>query len=1011
MLPIALTTPKLDALRSHKHSTQLYLSIYQPKVVMNAQVNISASSGTRGYRTIAYDNSVSGTYAQIESGMTLWVGTASGSFDKGKVRVKSATINTLTVAENEYIMWENNLFLTVVNYVDLVAVFPRLVQDTGDDTVVNFYKDYDIAYTNQNSILGAFPVMGSHRAGFLDDYGKLDLYWSATGTYPMVSGSNVRYDWTFNGGKPLLTGTNVQTPGIVRYSGTGHYVTKLQITVTGSTNATETAYRYVSVYDRPNRGLNVPIRSWKFSDLAGSRADGGFRGKVVVYETLGYKLQGGELVVMFSDDEFNGISQSIDIGTTRPDDSIFFVGYILNDSIEYDYEKSSVSFDVGTANEVLKRTENFAISVESIPNPSTWWHFLNMTTKKAMYHYIKWHSTLLKVADVFWLGKDYNVQFFDSERTNIWDAIQAFMKPTLIGGAVTNNKGQVVFQTEPESFTIPTQAYPSLMTLDDRDVVDDVTVEENMYGEMSYLEMGGIGYDGTTSVPLLSAAPGIAPRYYGKNSSNQGLALLNQTNLNEITGNIYAKANADPQSFRARMAGNYRYTLAPINQALVYVPASRTSRNKMVSGTFYADNINYNFKSEDGYLSSTVDFMPVVDGIPGVTLEIKPPNSLAPLVFPPLVFPGVGGFGISVKFVAILTTTKGIWFTTNFDSDYPIWYSSGIAYASYMNQAVTETDNASEIFNMEVSSDGYVVACGKVAVYAGEIGILYPIIDQATLVSDIGDFHPSYNKWHPRWYGAGVADGGSVCAIGGHPYSTKDINQRTLLYAGGVGGLTKGDAIATPTDAEFLADFVGSISNKGGGWFVTYGGYPVGGNNTVYSPNGLSLGMKKRALGTRTRQAGGFYHTASAGGTRYLHGTQFPDVANQVFVSCDVSDNESSIADAVDTTTLLNGNPGKLAVSPGGVLVRVAGTLRQSTNGGSTWSSITGSGAWNGELADSGICNAGDDGSWILAKNQNANLCGVYYTPDNGATWIDKNGNLRNYFTNDFRIKAIKAIL
>lgn len=1006
MLPIALTTPKLDALRSHKHSTQLYLSIYQPRVVMNGLVN--NSSATRGDRTITYDNSASGTYAQIESGMTLWVGSASGSFDKGKVRVKSATINTLTVAENEYIMWQDNLFLTVVNYVDLVAVFPRLVQDTGDATIVNFYKDYDVAYTDQNSVLGAFPVMGSHRAGFLDDTGKIDLYWSATGTYPMVSGSNVRYDWTFGGAS--ATGTTGQTPGMARYSGTGHYVTKLNVTVTGTGQvANEVSYRYVSIYDRPNRGTNVPIRSWKFSDLVGSRADGGFRGKVVVYETLGYKLQGGELAIIFSDDEFNGIPQSIDIGTVRPDDNIFFVGYILDDSIEYDYEKSSVSFDIGSASEVLKRTENFAISVESMSNPSKWWHFLNMTTKMAMYHYIKWHSTLMKVADIFWLGKDYKVQFFDSERTNIWDAIQAFMKPTLIGSAVTNNKGQVVFQTEPESFTTPTQAYSSIMTLDDRDVVGDVTVEENMYGEMSYLEMGGIGYDGTTSVPFLSAAPGIAPRYYGKNQGNQGLALLNQTNLNEITGNIYAKANADPQSFRASMAGNYRYTIAPLNQALVYVPANRTSRNKMVSGTFYVDNVNYNFDAQDGYLSSTVDFVPVVNGIPGVTLEIKPPNTLAPLTFPPLVFPGVGGFGTSVKFVAILTTTKGIWYTTNFDTIYPLWLNCGIAFSSYVNQTVTETDTNSEIFNMEVSSDGYVVACGKVAVYAGEIGALYPIIDQATLVNDMGDFE--LNPWHPRFYGAGISNGGFVCAIAGHPYSSRLFGtKQTRLYAGGMGGLTAGDNIGA-TDEAFLADIVGSITNKGGGWFITYGGYPVGGNNVVYSPNGLTLGMRKRALGTRTRQAGGFYHNASPGGIRFLHGTQFPDVANQVFVSCDVYDVESSIADSVDTTTLLNANPGKLAVSSGGVFLRVGTTLRKSANGGSTWSSITGSGAWSGELADSGVCNAGDDSSWILAKNKNANLCGVYWTPDNGATWYDKTGNLRNYFTNDFQIKAIKAIL
>lgn len=971
---------------------------------MNGYVN--STSLVRGSRTIPYDNS-SGGWNSVEADMTLWVGSTSGTFDKGKVRVKSATSNQLVVAENEYIQWADNLHLTVVNYVDLVAIFPRLVQSPSDETVVNFYKDYDVVYTNQNSQLGAFVVAGSHRAGFLNENNRCNLYFSASGTFPMSSGSTtIGYAWSFPAGV-IVTGTTGQTPGIASFTGTGHFAVKLVTTVFGGTNPTETTYRYVSIYDKPNRGLNVPIRQWTLSDLAGSRDDGGFRGKITVYEQLNYKLSGGELVVIFSEDEFNGTSQSIDIGTVRPDDSILFSGYIMNDSVEYDYEKSKVSFDIGSPSEMLKQGENFAISVESMANPSAWWHFYDMTTKKAMYHYVKWHSTLMKVADIFWLGKDYYVQYFDSERTNMWDAMKAFMKPTLIGDVSCNNKGQVVFQTEPESFTTPTLSYPKIMTLSDRDVVGQVDINENLFGEMSYLEMGGIQYigalNGNNSFPLLSAAPGTAPRYYGKNSSNQGLALESQNNLNEITGNMYAKANANPQSFRAQMAGNYRFTLAPLNMMNVYVPASRTVQNKMVSGTYYANNINYNYDAEDGYLSSSVEFMQVVNGIPGATLEIKPAKELAPLTFPPLIFPTFSfGFGTNVKFVAALTDSKGLWFTDNFDSEYPIWYSSGIQFINYVTGLPGEnpgTDtNLTLRRNLEISSSGLAVVCGQYGVYAGQIGMLTPIASTEDLIAAIGDYDGSGFKTHPKFYLVGMDDSGTVISIGGHVYASASPRSQNIWY-GSAGGLTVG----VSTSPEYC-EGEGSATRGGGGWFVTYPDLTK--NRWINTLSGNDIAAKGEALNGKT--AGSPYTTRRGGqGAIYFHTPRQGAPASSVMTLTDEFDNETNIVDSGDSGEPSDA-PSRLSASPAGQIMRF-GTFkfRRSRDGGTTWSSVTGT-FLPGTITNGGILNGKEDGIWIATTNSPAK---VYYTGNDGMDWVDKTGNLGNYLSTDFNVVALRAIL
>ena len=141
-----------------------------------------------------------------------------------------------------------------------------------------------------------------------------------------------------------------------------------------------------------------------------------------------------------------------------------------------------------------------------------------------------------------------------------------------------------------------------------------------------------------------------------------------------------------------------------------------------------------------------------------------------------------------------------------------------------------------------------------------------------------------------------------------------------------------------------------------------------------------------------------------------MHGVRDGEIASAVLTTSDVYDNETSMYDAGDNTDV--GVPATLAISPGGVLLRRASVLRLSSDGGGTWTSITGSGAWAGDLGlNAGVCSAGGEGQWILAKNQLNTFCGVFYTPDNGATWVDKTGNIKNYFTTDFSIQAMKAIL
>ena len=298
-----LSASDLALLRSQPHLSNVYLSIFQPKTVMACQVN--NASGTKGDRTIYYDSVTTGSYTSIEADMTMLIGSTAGASDIGKIRVRSAGTGSFLVAENSDIQWADNLYLTVLDYIDIVPIFQRLVETgKGDEVDMIIYKDYDIAYTNQNSVLGTFVNAGPHRAIFRDG-GVAQVYYSASGTYN-VNGSTLTYYWAFEGGSP--SGANGMVPGYVSYNAAGHYRTRL--IVSGSAGESDVTYRYLSVYDRPNEGPFLPIMEFEVSQLEGSRQGNGYTANIAVHQILP-TLQDNALVVIFTDDWYGNTKVSL----------------------------------------------------------------------------------------------------------------------------------------------------------------------------------------------------------------------------------------------------------------------------------------------------------------------------------------------------------------------------------------------------------------------------------------------------------------------------------------------------------------------------------------------------------------------------------------------------------------------------------------------------------------------------------------------------------------------------
>jgi hypothetical protein len=618
-----LSVSDLATLRLKPQQTKLHLSIFRPTTIFKARVNGAVA---RGERTIPYDSVSLGSFGIIRAGQTMLVGSADGLRDKGKVRVRSADGTTIVVAENSDINWQDDDFFFIQNFFEVWPVYPRITHDPANDESVLFFKDYDIEHTNQNIVLGSFANAGPHRAIFRDcASGVAETYWSSTGTHNLLSGTIHNYYWTFEGGTP--SGSTSANPGLVTYNAPGHYVTSLSIS--GSQGTVDTTYRYISVYDYPGCGTGTPPLKWELNSLGGSRSEGGYNVGITLHEVI--DIHDGDVVIIFAEDWYG--SQKVSLGGNHPStSSIVFSGYVLDDSIRFNYRNSTVDFQAGSISSMMKLGEGFSCSVESKVTPATWFELADMDVRRAIYHYLRWHTTVLNVTDVQFLGDDKRIQFFDADRTSLYDAIDSLIRSALVGSVVSDRQSKLWLETEAYAVPNATGTYSPVMSLEKDDWIGEPRIDEALSNSTSFIEMGGIAFSGPatgTFSALLANAPGDAPSYRGKVDRIQGLALTGQSQLNQLVGNVFANRNAKYPVIDADLSGNYRnLDIAPQEAVQIDILPEDNMRGKRISAPYYPDSMQWSYDPKTGLFTPSVTFNIITTGETGQTIIIPdvPPD-------------------------------------------------------------------------------------------------------------------------------------------------------------------------------------------------------------------------------------------------------------------------------------------------------------------------------------------------------------------------------------------------
>jgi hypothetical protein len=654
-------------LGTHPQQTEVHFDIFNPATVLSASVN--NSSAAQGDRVITYDNAT-GDFNDVKPGMTLY---AANEF----VRVVSATATTITVAENDYIVWTNNLAFTVRAFYLPWGVLPRISIDSND--IVTFFKDFDIEYSNQNSVLDPVVHMGPNAAALLDqDSGAVDVFYTSSGSFDPNGSGLSTFSWNFEGAQ--ITGTSAADPGNVAYDTPGDFITTL--TVTNNASKSFTAHRHILI-----RNSSRP--AWGLNSLEGNKGSGSWQASLWVRNDVSDVVDGA-LVILHTTDFYGTTKQSIG-GNAQGRNNTLFVGYIYGESIRYDATDNIVTFTVFGLGAYLNTLETMSARLEDKATATTWNEMTSLNIDRALFGFIRWQTNIMEVADVFYTNNTFPVQFIDFARGPILASLRNLVMSAIKGLVNSDRQGALYIEEDVQTVEVASRNIPITMELSRQFWMNEPEIQHRKRRVQSFLELGGILYSGATGTfaAMLSGAPGITPSYFGSTSREHGLIIgpTGQTFLNAFTGNVFALRNNPFPEVAFEMAGNLRvFDIAPQEFTQAILSADDTFSDVVWNPQRLIPlRVEYTYNPETFSLLPTVSFEAESSGPPGQTIIIPPTPPWDPPELPeipiqpiPVPVPPVAGNASHVFFMT--DNDEIVWSGDIFSTlaSQPTWNALGV---------------------------------------------------------------------------------------------------------------------------------------------------------------------------------------------------------------------------------------------------------------------------------------------------------------------------------------------
>lgn len=677
----ALNPTQLGYLRdSHPHKAAINLSVIVPDTVYVGTITGSPDRGDIDITMV----DVSGNIANVEEGMTIWVGEDPGGKEITKRRLRARAGQVLTVDEAP-VIWQDGWHFTVVNYYELWSKFPYI---TGVDGAYTFYKDKDVVYTDENEYPPPVAIMGAHQVGNLTG-ATIVFDLDGSDSYAITPAASIStYLWECSSGIIDNAAVAVTT---ITFNAAGTYVVKF--TITDSNGKSQITRRIIRVHT----AADPPYYDFELrASLSGSWSKGGWDTGFTVRGTADQdEFPDGSLVILWADQYYDTTEVSIS------GDNILFIGYLEGETITKEFDTGSVSFDAYTIQGRMENCNMYSVSLTVVTgSPATWNEYIdNLTVARACHHYWKYHSTLFGVADVY-LPTDNTLTMVaqDFEEGSLYSAVDSFtMEHGIFAHVCSDKKSVIRVVGDIQLLSASDRGLATVvMTLADTDRTGEVDVEllRNSQMRTKTVELGGIDHDKN---PYLSQAPGIVPEPFGSDTiSFNGLVLEDQDHANYLSGRIWGVSNMVIPEIRMPMAGNYSFMDIALQEWYIFSLAAAANKRGIILDAInmVLRDISIDVDVVNGVLSVNVVFEPEADAYDGVTIipgEYNPPDYPDPpdpdvewggLPIPP----GIETEGICPVFV--IEGDTGVFYNPNALDDTSRWYKMMDGMPEYLHDSV-----------------------------------------------------------------------------------------------------------------------------------------------------------------------------------------------------------------------------------------------------------------------------------------------------------------------------------
>jgi hypothetical protein len=658
----AWSQAELDLVSSKCQRAKWYLAIHRPQIL--AYYEVVSTPVDHPVSAIDVLN-VSGSQF-VDGGHTVWVGTASGASDLGAVRLRrppsewDGPFMPVMESGSGLVRWNEATHMTVVDEYRPWVKHPRYNTATSQ-----WNWDYDYTDAGQLKIYPPMAVMGAPFVGILNNN---QISGSFVGEHSLAFDQSISsYTWTFPDGRNYSYNGTETSPLVVGFTGASPFGNYAKLAVVDSGAASHVGKRLMFAFDDLSSLPRVA-----FTSITGGKNQGGYVTQIQTYGLDDTSLPPGTEIIIFEAASYG--NTACEMGGNSPfRQNVVFRGWITNEQITKDPNTGMAIITAETIDGIMKNQpsyDTFYVQTSPVPSSSEIIGTYNLSLDRVAFNHMRWRSTVGDICDFYpasGLAMSLHPVYQNLPRGSWWEQLRTnYYERGMLWGVGSDMQSNI-FSYEDINITGTSANYTAFPQFNSRNFGGQISIERVYHDTAAQVKM----YAVASTTPFGAESPGNVLGYAGGNVEHtQGLMVDTQDRLITWSGNWRAKQNAEFKRVVTPLAGNLR--IDPIPNAIIpfTIASDRNARKLNWSNKLFIPQdvtINYNIGrgvttelvSEEvvnGKGGSSITF-PVITALPPPDPEDNPP--------PP--GPSVGSDVVYVMGANHLGRTR------NFGANHPVW--------------------------------------------------------------------------------------------------------------------------------------------------------------------------------------------------------------------------------------------------------------------------------------------------------------------------------------------------